>query len=461
MFSIVMFVDSDEASYVKKSIDDIRGFKYKNNLDSIIIVSNCVIDDVDDIEVVKYTNKYKTYNEVCRKLKSKYIIFCCCKIKVTEGWADDIVHKLEHDNNSIVNPTIYALNARFWSNTGYGYNAFGFRWNMNVVARYDNNNVITSPCCFAMSRIRLYNIDMFDDNMSTDCAITELSIRNRLLGGTISSVACGIGCDWTITYNHIDAMRIVEQWLPAYSSRFYNFSGIDHSTDIDRDSFKSFGLYHKQQISSDEILKMMPENDAFFDLYGIASKKKIGIVSDGPSIDHIHNRDLLKYDILIGVNCSALQFKCDYAICNDISLASLIVDKYRDTKLIMPYNIIDISTGKYLNITDIFNDCISFQLWYPFIPIDNINDCIINYENMSISAVHIAMIMGNDITLIGCDNRFINNRCVSKFSMDYNFSGIEPSDSVNRLFTKYENALRCLSELAIKNNICIYRHNIL
>lgn len=460
MFSVVMYVK--EASYIKQSIDDIRGFNYKYTIDSITIINDSDIDiDIDGVVVVRCINKYNTLNDVCRKLKSKYIIFCFGNIKIFSDTFDNMIAKLDDNNNSFVTPLIYGLNCRFWTKCGYGYKSYGFRWDMNIIPRYDNNNIVVHPGCFALSRIRLYNIDMFDDQMSTDCAITELCIRNILLGGDIISCDGDVGCDYVVSYSVKDAVRIVEQWLSSFSNRFLKLIPSATSVIINRDNLKSYNLYHKQVRSIDYLLGLMPENNKFFDLYDIATNKFIGVICDGPSSDYINSRDLLRYNLLIGVNFSAIKFQCDYAVCDDLSVASKILGKFPNTKLLMPYYIIDHTTAKYINITDIFPDCIPFQSGGSFDEIYDITCPIINYENMNISAIHLAMVMGKNITVFGCDNKFVNGKLVNNISVENDFHNHAPSESINRLLYKYENGLKNLSNVAMKNNIIINRYNLL
>jgi hypothetical protein len=117
------------------------------------------------------------------------------------------------------------------------------------------------------------------------------------------------------------------------------------------------------------------------------------------------------FDVVIGVNWTALAFDCDFAVFHDIKPAQDILKsgKYRPDQLLVPTRLKD-GKGKFVqDAVEVNNQWYTYELgpqdkdtplknkWPPFF----------HHASTAHTAIHIAAFLGaNRIHLFGCDAKF-------------------------------------------------------
>lgn len=407
------------------------------------------------------------WNAAAACASSEQLVFLRQATKVCTGWLQSLLSMLADNQESIISPIVHTLNVGTWTLEENRWRRFGWRWNL---ALYDRpyagkpDSPSVSSYCLVVARSWLTELGWFDEGMplvgSTEAI--ELSLRCWLFGGSVLvDDNAQIGCLLDPTVDNINGLaRIVEAWLPAYASYFYDYYGLK-STDVNVGKLDNLArLQERQTVTIESFLSsQLPELFGVYRLRQRASGKSIAIVGTGHSLDMINPAWITRHDIVIGIDYAAALFACDYAVTMSADVVVQLRTKYRDERLILPFLLENRMAGQHTAAGLIAPGCVQFELSKPNSMSDTLFPPFANYDNSLHAAVHLALFMNPiSITLFGVDNKIIAGRSHTTRVEYYNDGRLwADSESSRRRFAGYEAGLDRLGKLAAIQQIPLLR----
>jgi hypothetical protein len=317
-----------------------------------------------------------------------------------------------------------------------------------------------SSYCVAVNRSWLLELGGFDEG---GAEAAELALRCWLFGGRVEVADDSvIGSLIDFQVNKVGLARMVEAWLPSYSSFFYDCHKID-PVDIDVGRLDKLAkLQEKQQISADSFLaEQLPELFGVYGLRKMAAGKSVAIVGTGPSIDLVNPALINRHDIVIGLDYMGLLFECDYVLATNVTMIVQLRAKYRDNKFILPMMLENRMAGEFTPAESIVPGCIQFELGRLQQVPQTAYPPFCNFDNSLHAAVHLALFMGaSGITLFGCDHKVVGGKSHSAKIDYYDGGKLWPdSEATRRRFATFEFGLGQLGRLASDLQIPLLRTN--
>lgn len=467
MASIIVYLE--DVSYIDKTIDDILSKTVPSDIDEIVVCDDKGLGYCNDrVKVV--TSDHVGYAKACNlaveSAQSDKLIFLHHATKVADGWLQPLLQSLD-DENVLVSPVVHVLDAHFWTMQSNRWLRFGWRWDLKLYDRPATDNLESpaiSPYCIAVNKQWLTELGSFDCHIKTsETAAIELSLRCWLLGGRVIVNEHSVIAVVPQRQNDITGLaRIVEAWLPNYTSHFYDSKGIK-PTDINIGRLDNLiKLRDNVKISPHTFLSThMPELLGVYDLRKTASGKSIAIVNPGPSLDEINLATVYKHDIIIGVDYASLLVDCHYVVSDDADTVVRLRDKYSDKQFILPTVLSHRVAGKLIAASDVAPECVQFEIAQQERPVVSITPPFCNFDNPVHSAIHFALFLNPlDVVVYGCDNKIIGNKSHSS-RVEYYDNGELWSDSaaIRQRFARFEYGLDQLGKLAKSAGITLLRMN--
>lgn len=345
---------------------------------------------------------------------------------------------------------------------------FGWRWDLNLCQRSHTNistSPATSPYCMIMTKDWYDEVGGFDKNMQFGGGENiELSLRNWLFGGDViidkeSEIASQISID-TNPNTISNLARIAEVWFEHHCSKFYEERQLDPMSINCGRLDNLLQLEGKKQRSIDWFVNnVQVELGKIYELKKSAHGKRVAVLGVGPSVDYISRNELNRFDIVIGVDYSSLLFECDYVVTDMVHVLSKMRERYADNKFVLPTQLGNISASRWDDAVTVASDSIIFDIGRVGEPASRLSPPFLNFENPSLSAVHLALFMEPvSVTLFGYDHRLLAGK--SHTSLIEYYDGGEvwmESENTNRRFEYFESGMRSLASLALRHNIPLMR----
>jgi glycosyltransferase involved in cell wall biosynthesis len=486
--SIVMSALNEE--YIEKTIDTILENTPSELIDNIIVV-----DDCSDKPVV--INKPKTTvirNNIRQGLirsrqiateasQSEIVVSIDPHVKVSVGWLQPIITRLEHKYDCVAVPLTRGLDAVRWRETTSSYAKSGWRWNLDFNWIADDGTDSTPAFgghCFAFTKKWWNEIGGFDTGMyKWGCENIEFSLRTWLAGGSVEIVRNSVvahlfkskfNYDFDVNTLEKNKARIAEVWFGSRRQLFYQ-SIRKKPGDID------FGDISERIAIRNRIQKRPFEwflTNFLPDLCGIELLKnkyagsRIAILGAGPSLDFVTKGILADFDVIVGINYNALVFDCDYVVFHDLKPAEEVIDsgRYRSEQLLIPRKLKTANGTSFVSPPQKFADCVSFDLGSQDSQssLNNKDQPFFNHASTVHTAIHIAAFMGaKSISLFGCDAKIApDGRSHTTIVPHYNKGKYWPAtkDTENYLM-RINHGYKMLQEPLKKWGIALLRYEYL
>lgn len=427
----------------------------KNNADvdlPLEINTICKIIHIEERE-----NVAQIRNRIAAAAKSKYLCFINTALKLSGGWLDQLRTICDINPKSIVCPVIYDLDTILWSTKPNRYRRPDLNLELDIV---DGKNyhrpqsACITPYCFIISKELFDNLGGFDESYET-CEDIEISLRNYFNGGdSIITDEVSIAAEYVErSIRDIDKAKIVETYFRQRKNIFY-----DHIKQVNVGRIKDRGYTCSKE--TEYCNKFMP-NLNIYDLKDIAHNKNIGIVYPGASLDYIEDDYINTYDILISVDYAGLIYKSDYVLTKSLKILNELREFYNEKSFVIPRLLEDIALGRHVSSEEVSPSSYYYDSLNLGDKVEHIRPPFANYDNISVTAIHLALFMRpRAITIFGYDDQLINGKSHTSRLEQYN-NGMIYSDSeyTKRTMEFVRSGFRAMRELAIGANIPLARHN--
>jgi len=369
----------------------------------------------------------RSRNIGARAASSDIIISMDPHIKVDPNWLPPIVERLEANYKCIGIPLTRGLNAERWEESPNKDAKTAWRWDLDFYWANDDKTDLSPAMaghCFAFTKRWFDESGGLDDGMEKwGGENIEFSLRTWLCGGSVEIIRESTTAHWFktgfVNYSmdgrsllHNKA-RIAEVWLDEYKDVFYQTLRKKPGSVEVGDLSKMKDIKRRLQVRPFQwyVDNLDPSLGGVMKLRNKWPNGNIAVLGAGPSLDHTSAEMLKCYDVVIGVNWTALAFDCDFVVFHDIKPAKDVLDsgKYRPEQLLVPEKLKD-GTGRFADLaSNISNDWTVYRLgaqdndgslknkWPPFF----------HHATTVHTAVHFATFLGaNRVMLFGCDTKF-------------------------------------------------------
>lgn len=468
MASIILY--NTDAKYIHRTIDEIIDKTPKSLIDEILVCDDSGLNQIfDDAETLssKQIGRAKVWNLATKQAKGEELIFLGGPTKLSHDWLPPLLKAVRHEQQ-LATPIVHTLDLNLWASENNRWSRFGWRWDMDLYNRAFFE-IVESPTvssyCFAVSKEWFDALGGFDDGMQGGYGEDiELSLRSWLFGGRVvacdsSLVSCALRTD-VGPHTAKNLVRIVEAWMPKYSSHFYEARGLDRNALNAGRIDNLLRMQHKQKKSIEWFFgSLQPELMGVYPFKGIAAGKTVAIVGTGPSIDLVNPAWINRHDIVIGVDYMGSLFDCDYIMANAAHVVVELRKSYADEKFVVPISLENRMAGQFSPAMDIVPGAIQYEQAPVGNMVSRLGPPFCNFENSLHAAVHFALYLGPaEISLFGCDNKIIDGRSHSA-KIEYYDDGRLWSDSeaIRKKFAFFEFGLDQLGRLALANKIPLIR----
>jgi polypeptide N-acetylgalactosaminyltransferase len=468
----IIFYNSDTAN-INQSISDLLNKTPKILIDEIIVCNDTGSpDEIPDTKQIlsDHIGRARAWNLAAEEAKSGELIFLGGPTKFGQDWLPPLLDMIR-DEKCLVSPIVHTLDLNLWAMEDDRYKRFGWRWDLELYSRRPfqiNESPAISSYCFAVTKDWFDAVGRFDDGMQNGLGEdVEISLRNWLFGGRclvaeesfVAAAFRGLDAGPKTTRN---LSRIVEAWMPEYSTYFYQSRGIDR-VDCGRID-NLLNLRDKQRRSIDWFLNcLQPELFGVYKLKGTATGKSVAVVGPSASLDLINPAWVNRHDIIIGVDYTGMVYECDYVVTDAAQVVVELRKNYGDERLVLPVAMENQVAGRFDPASSIAPGAVQFELGRvgSVQETNSVDPPFCNFENSVLSAVHFALYLNPKyITLFGCDNKIIFGMSHSANIEYYNGGDLWPdSDTIRKRFALYEFGLGRLSQLAQKSGIPLFRLN--
>lgn len=466
MSSIILYCMDTEN--IQRTIDEIIDKTPKSLVDEIIVCddsgSGLALQDVEII-LTNRLGRAKAWNMAAKQAVGKELVFLGGPTKLSQDWLPPLLD-LARAEAQLVTPVVHALDTNLWASEDTRWNRFGWRWDLGLFNRgvySSTESPAASSHCMVIDKEWFEELGGFDDGMiAGNGEDIELSLRSWLFGGKtvvcddsiVSGVVRGDGTNSVCNYG-----RIVEAWMPEYSSFFYRARGID-PVDLDIGRIGNLlDLKRKEQRSIDWFLQsLQPELLGVPSKKGSAAGRSVAVVGSGPSMDYINPAWVNRHDIVIGVDYMGVLFDCDYVVTDAVQVVVELRKKYDNGKFVLPLVLENRVAGEYSASSEIVPGAVQFEAAKAGEHVESVDPPLMGCS-MVHAAVHFALCLDPaSVTLFGCDNKIIGEKSHTT-KIEYYGDGRlwTDSEAVRRRFAFFEYNLDQLGQLAIDNNIPLVR----
>lgn len=469
MPSIIIY--STDKKYLDRTIDGILDSSSRSYIDEII-----VCDDTGEgytrkgikVLVTKNIGRARAWNQAAAASIGKQLVFIRDKTKPSVNWLSQLNRILEVQPKALVSPVVYTLDLNLWTTEVSRWKRFGWRWDLNLHDRAHSNNPDSpaiSSHCIACTKEWFDHIDGFDDGMGPGSGEdVELSLKSWLLGGSVlvcddASIAVALEVDRSSgTINNL--ARIVEAWMPAYATHFYNANNINHSQVVVGRLTNLVKVQEKQTRSIEWFLATkQPELLGIYNLKSSASKKNIAIVGPGPSLDYLNSALINRHDIIIGVDYAGLLFDCDYVMTDVAHIAIELQKNYSEQKFVVPIVLQNRIAGEMTSTSELLPSAIQFEMAPRNSTPISLEPPFCDLDNMVLTAIQFALFLNPEsVTVYGCDNKIVGGKSHTSKSEYYDDGKLwVDNENTKRQFALYEYGIDQLGRLAIAAGIPLLR----
>lgn len=468
MASIILYCS--DSKYIQRTIDEIIDKTHKSLVDEIIVCDDTgTAQNFEHAEMVfsKQIGRAKAWNIAARTAKSSELVFVGGPTKFGQDWLPPLLDVIRGEMK-LATPVVHTLDLNLWASENNHWKRFGWRWDLNIYNRAYfevNDSPTISSYCFAVSKDWFEELGGFDDGMQGGYGEDiEISLRCWLFGGRV------VACDNSVvsavlrtdvgTHTVKNLVRIVEAWMPEYSTYFYQARGLSRNElNVGRID-NLLGLQWKQKKSVEWFLgSLQPELLSIYPLRGVATGKTVAVIGPGYSIDLINPAWINRHDIVIGVDYVGLLFDCDYVVTDSVHVAVELRKNYANEKFVVPVSLENRAAGRFSSALEILPGSVQFERASVGESVLRVDPPFCNFENSVLTAVHFALYLGpKEVSLFGCDNKIIDGRSHSS-KIEYYDDGCLWSDSeaTRRKLAFFEFGLDQLGRLAVSSGIPLIR----
>jgi hypothetical protein len=472
MASLIIYLT--DTKYIDKTLNEVVDKTPAYLLEDIIICNDTgqsyenpratLILDSD------HEGRAKCWNEGAKVATSKELIFMRDTMKLGRDWIQPLVARTINNAKKLVSPVVHTLNTDFWSMTNESWKRFGWRWDLSLYSRppyQSSDSPSISSNCIAVSAEFFEHLGGFDEGMQRGTGEDlELSIRAWLFGGSVE-----VDDDSVIASPHLvdsskhtvnNLARIMEIWMPGYSSRFFSARNIK-SSEVNTGRLVNLMQLQDRQIHKIDWLlqKTQPELGPIYDLRSVAAGKSIAVVGPHRSVDLVDPSLIYRHDLIIAVDYMGMVFDADYVVTDSSHVAIAMRGQYADDKFVLPMSLIDRTLAEYIPATNVIQGSYQFELANVVGRVFSDSPPFCNFEQSLHAAINFALFLGpQTISLFGCDNKIVGNRSHSAKIEYYDDGKLWPdSDGTKRKFAFSEHGIDQLGRLAYSLGIPLMRVN--
>lgn len=465
-----IFYNSDPEN-INTSIQDLLDKTNKSRIDQVLICERDGTIREHGAGIVAKSAKLSRaniWNEAAKVASGSELVFIDRPAKFSQDWIEPLISEVK-DQNKIVSPVVHTLDLNLWSSENNHWSRFGWRWDLELYSR-PKTQMKESPAissyCMIMTKKWFEHLGYFDSGMQDGYGEDiEISLRSWLFGGSCvirddSTIASSIRPSHGIKTTE-NLARIVEAWIPEYSTYFKSARKIDNIDCGRIDNLAQLEKFQKRSI--DWFLKeLQPELLGVYKLRNSAFGKSIAVVGPSASIDMVNPSLINRHDIIIGVDYMGMVYNCDYVMTNEAHVVVELRKKYgNDNSFVLPSTIENMASGRYDSASLIAPNAIQFEMAHKNNDITKIEPPFCNFDNTTLTAIHFALYLNpSDITVYGCDNKIISGNSHSSKIPYYNGGKLwNDSEAIRKRFIIYETGLDMLGKLASKAGIKLFRYN--
>lgn len=470
MASIIVYLA--DTKYINRTLSELVDKTPSYLLEDVIVCNDTGHDYKNDSVLVLNTDRAgrsKCWNDAAKQASSDELVFLRDTTKLSREWLQPLIARVK-DSSSLVSPKIHTLNTDFWSTENESWERFGWRWDLSLYSRTSLRSVESpsiSSNCIVVTANWFEHLGGFDEGMSSGVGEDiEISLRSWLFDGKVeieddSSIAVRSEIDNSKrTVNNL--ARIVEIWMPQFSSRFFAARGIKPSElNIGRLA-NLMQLQDKRLHSIDWFLeRCQPELNGLYDLRGIASGKSVAVIGPGSSIDLIDPSWVYRHDIIIAVDYMGLAFEADYVVTDSSHVAIELKSRYNQNQFVLPLGLSDVVSSEYIPASAVIQNCYQFEVSKLQGRVISDSPPFCNFDQSLHSAVNFAIFLQpRTISLFGCDNKIINGKSHSAKIEYYDDGKLWPdSDAIRKKFVYSDFGIDQLGKLASSIGIPLIRVN--
>lgn len=465
-----------EIDLINQTIDDLCDKTDIGSIDQIFLCNDSgqlldglVFNDLvkNKVEILDSTRigRAKAWAIAADKAHGEALIFIGGVTKFASDWLAHLLAAL--DDNNIVSPQIHLLDTNLWQSLSNKWEKFGWRWDFQLCNRQyirSKETLTVSSFCFAITNTRFKAIGGFDTGMDKNSGEDiEISYRNWIFGGKCivsnQSLIATAAYRESASNSLRNINRIIQAWMPEYENNVKNY----YKELPDAGKINNLLQLERLRVKSNkEILNILqPELFGVYDLRHHASGKSIAVIAPGCSFDYINKAMINRNDVIIGVDYVGMAIDCDWVVTDSVNVVAELKKKYPNEKLVTPIVIKNRIIGRYESAEDLCPGCRIFeQNEYGQLDINH-NPPFIDVDNISITAVNLALFMNPSIIyLYGYDSRLLNGKSHSSQIGYYDDGAILPeSESTVVKYNYYEYALHKIGDIGIAQKIPIIRIN--
>jgi|3_EtaG_2_1085321.scaffolds.fasta_scaffold00047_57 hypothetical protein len=470
MASLIVYLA--DTKYIGRTLAEIADKTPPYLLEDLIICNDTGQEYENDRALVINSDRIgrsKCWNEAAKQATSDELVFLRDTTKLSKDWLQPLISRVK-GSNSLVSPRIHTLNTDFWSTENESWRRFGWRWDLSLYSRQmlrNSESPAVSSNCIAVTADWFEHLGGFDEGMVAGVGEDiELSIRSWLFDGKVeveddSLIAVRSEIDNSRhTINNL--ARIVEIWMPKYSSRFYSARDVKPS-ELDTGKLSNLMMLQDRQIHKISwfLERCQPELGDVYDLRGTASGKSVAVIGPGASVDLIDPSLIYRHDLIISVDYMGMAFESDYVVTDLSHVAVELRSRYRDRQFVLPLALADRTSAEFIAAGEVVVDCYQFELSGLRGRVISDSPPFCNFEQSLHSAVNFALFLNpRTISLFGCDNKIVGDRSHSAKIEYYDDGRLWPdSDATRRKFAYSEFGIGQLGNLAYSLGIPLIRMN--
>lgn len=464
MASLLLYAVSNE--FLDRTLSDIADTVPASLLDEIIVVDDSglgLVPEDKQYKLLRTTGRVgrATAWNMAAEVASGQDLVCMRQwSKLADDWLLELLEQAEA--KSIVGSVVYDLDPANWCMLPAVRRRFGWRWDLSIYAKSTVSAPDFSPTvgeCFTINKKYLKSLGGFDAGLRLgDGEALDLSLRAWMTGGSVKVAdrsVVGVASELDKPYHtRTNLTRIAERWFGRYVRYYYDMSGAER-TDVGK-------LGKLPALTTDLagfINSRQPELVRLYDLRGTAADKSVAIVGAGPSLDLLHPSIFGRYDIVIGADYGAVLARCDYAIAIDFNIIKSLLSIYEGSKLLIPATIVGTTGGRICDAAELHADAIPFELAPRSELPPSVHPPFCNFDSAVPCALQLALFMqAAEITLLGCDNKFLGERShSSRLTLADGGKYFPDNEITAKKFQYDEYALVALSKLARELGVPVLR----
>lgn len=458
-----LIIHASRKEYLKETIDNIVDNTDLANISIIIAVAGD-FEFIDDRVITMKCPKMgrsKAFNDAIISRKADFNILMRSPCKVSHDWLNKLLQSSKLHPLSLITPIVHTLDSTYWSSETSRYKSTTIGLDLNLHERPNNGitTAIVTSYCMLITR-QLYNaIGPFDEEIEEGYGEdVEYSLRNLAAGNTnIINNNVSISSEFSVERSSAmtrNKVRICERWLKYRSDKIYDYLKVD----ADKINVGKLPPIPDYYLNSRHLIERhFSHLGEFFDLHNIAHGKTLAIVAPGVSLDYVSISDIMRSDLIVGVDGAALIINCDYVYTDSVQMIARLQEKYQNDKLLLPDVVENRMTGEYVCTDEILRNKFRFERNRKGIKPSDVYPPFCNMNDATLTAIHIALFMGpRKIIVYGFDTHLVGGKSHTDRCDMYGDGKLLPdTESTQKHFAYAELGASYLSMIAVRVGIPI------